>query len=68
MPSWIRALTKKYLNNSLTIDLVGDSDQKLADGITMFSITADSYGRASIIAPLVTVCFLYFALKLILVC
>ncbi|KAL1197537.1 DEAD-box ATP-dependent RNA helicase 9 [Cardamine amara subsp. amara] len=54
MPSWIRALTKKYLNNPLTIDLVGDSDQKLADGITMFSISADSYGRASIIAPLVT--------------
>ncbi|KFK39521.1 hypothetical protein AALP_AA3G255300 [Arabis alpina] len=54
MPSWIKSLTKKYLNNPLTIDLVGDSDQKLADGITMFSIAADSYGRASIIGPLVT--------------
>jgi superfamily II DNA/RNA helicase len=53
MPSWIRSLTKKYLNNPLTIDLVGDSDQKLADGITMYSIAADSYGRASIIGPLV---------------
>ncbi|CAN8270412.1 unnamed protein product [Cochlearia groenlandica] len=54
MPSWIRSLTKKYLDNPLTIDLVGDSSQKLADGITMYSIAADSYGRASIIAPLVT--------------
>ncbi|XP_010511251.1 PREDICTED: DEAD-box ATP-dependent RNA helicase 53 isoform X2 [Camelina sativa] len=54
MPSWIRSLTKKYLNNPLTIDLVGDSDQKLADGITTYSIIADSYGRASIIGPLVT--------------
>ncbi|XP_020886695.1 DEAD-box ATP-dependent RNA helicase 53 [Arabidopsis lyrata subsp. lyrata] len=54
MPSWIRSLTKKYLNNPLTIDLVGDSDQKLADGITTYSILADSYGRASIIGPLVT--------------
>ncbi|KAJ4894288.1 DEAD-box ATP-dependent RNA helicase 9 [Raphanus sativus] len=53
MPSWIRSLTKKYLNNPLTIDLVGDSDQKLADGITMYSISADSYGKASIIGPLV---------------
>ncbi|CAH2053034.1 unnamed protein product [Thlaspi arvense] len=53
MPSWIRSLTKKHLNNPLTIDLVGDSDQKLADGITMFSISADSYGKASIIGPLV---------------
>jgi superfamily II DNA/RNA helicase len=54
MPSWIRSLTKKYLNNPLTVDLVGDSDQKLADGITTYSIIADSYGRASIIGPLVT--------------
>ncbi|KAH0903961.1 hypothetical protein HID58_043464 [Brassica napus] len=54
IPSWIRSLTKKYLNDPLTIDLVGDSDQKLADGITTYSIMADSYGRASIIGPLVT--------------
>ncbi|EOA30088.1 hypothetical protein CARUB_v10013195mg [Capsella rubella] len=54
MPSWIRSLTKKYLNDPLTIDLVGDSDQKLADGITTYSIIADSYGRASVIGPLVT--------------
>ncbi|KAF8086026.1 hypothetical protein N665_0639s0034 [Sinapis alba] len=54
MPSWIRSLTKKYLNDPLTIDLVGDSDQKLADGITTYSIMADSYGRASVIGPLVT--------------
>ncbi|ESQ47635.1 hypothetical protein EUTSA_v10020290mg [Eutrema salsugineum] len=54
MPSWIRSLTKKYLNDPLTIDLVGDSDQKLADGITTYSIMAESYGRASIIGPLVT--------------
>ncbi|CAA7024029.1 unnamed protein product [Microthlaspi erraticum] len=53
MPSWIRSLTKKYLNNPLTIDLVGDSDQKLADGITMYSISAESYGKAGIIGPLV---------------
>uniref|UniRef100_A0A1J3FIH7 RNA helicase n=1 Tax=Noccaea caerulescens TaxID=107243 RepID=A0A1J3FIH7_NOCCA len=53
MPSWIRSLTKKYLNDPLTIDLVGDSDQKLADGITMYSISAESYGKAGIIGPLV---------------
>ncbi|CAH2053032.1 unnamed protein product [Thlaspi arvense] len=53
MPSWIRSLTKKYLNDPVTIDLVGDSDQMLADGITTYSIVADLYGRASIIGPLV---------------
>ncbi|PWA39109.1 helicase Cas3, CRISPR-associated, core [Artemisia annua] len=31
MPSWIVKLTHKYLKTPLTIDLVGDSDQKLAD-------------------------------------
>lgn len=54
MPSWIKQLTKKHLNNPLTIDLVGDSDQKLAEGITLYSIVSDNHGKASIIAPLIT--------------
>lgn len=54
MPSWIRKLTQNYLTNPLTIDLVGDSDQKLADGITLFSIVADTHGKASLIGPLIT--------------
>ncbi|XP_022135639.1 DEAD-box ATP-dependent RNA helicase 53-like [Momordica charantia] len=53
MPSWIRKLTQNYLINPLTIDLVGDSDQKLADGISLFSIVADMHGKASIIGPLI---------------
>ncbi|KAJ4977012.1 hypothetical protein NE237_002118 [Protea cynaroides] len=54
MPTWIRKLTQKYLNNPLTVDLVGDSDQKLAEGITLYSIASDMYGKASIIGPLIT--------------
>ncbi|KAG7037512.1 DEAD-box ATP-dependent RNA helicase 53 [Cucurbita argyrosperma subsp. argyrosperma] len=54
MPSWIRKLTQNYLTNPLTIDLVGDSDQKLADGISLFSIVSDMRGKASIIGPLIT--------------
>ncbi|KAK9085873.1 hypothetical protein Sjap_026284 [Stephania japonica] len=54
MPSWIRKLTQKYLKNPLTIDLVGESDQKLAEGITLYSIASDMYGKASIIGTLVT--------------
>lgn len=54
MPSWIKKLTQNYLKNPLTIDLVGDSDQKLADGISLYSIASDSYGKASIIGPLIT--------------
>ncbi|KAK4773096.1 hypothetical protein SAY87_028115 [Trapa incisa] len=53
MPNWIRSLTKKYLNNPLTVDLVGDDDQKLAEGISLYSIAADMYNKASIIGPLI---------------
>ncbi|XP_022937267.1 DEAD-box ATP-dependent RNA helicase 53, mitochondrial-like isoform X1 [Cucurbita moschata] len=53
MPSWIRKLSQNYLTNPLTVDLVGDSDQKLADGISLFSIVADMRGKASIIGPLI---------------
>ncbi|KAA8524099.1 hypothetical protein F0562_010470 [Nyssa sinensis] len=54
MPSWIMKLTQKYLNNPLTIDLVGDSDQKLADGISLYAIASEMHGRPSIIGPLIT--------------
>ncbi|CAL5201965.1 unnamed protein product [Lathyrus oleraceus] len=53
MPSWIKTITRKYLNNPLTIDLVGDSDQKLADGISMYSIASNAYAKAGILAPLI---------------
>ncbi|KAI3781051.1 hypothetical protein L2E82_11050 [Cichorium intybus] len=53
MPSWIVKLTRKYLKSPLTIDLVGDSDQKLADGITLYSIVADMRDRPSVIGPLI---------------
>lgn len=54
MPSWIVKLTHKYLKTPLTVDLVGDSDQKLADGITLYSISSDMRERPSIIGPLIT--------------
>ncbi|KAM7257138.1 hypothetical protein ACFE04_012879 [Oxalis oulophora] len=54
MPTWIKNLIRSNLKNPLTIDLVGDSDQKLADGISLFSIEAEHYSKASIIGPLIT--------------
>lgn len=35
---------------------VGDSDQKLADGITLYSLVAETRDRPSVIGPLITVC------------
>jgi ATP-dependent RNA helicase DDX21 len=54
MPSWIVKLTQKYLNNPLIIDLVGNSDQKLADGISLYSIVSDVNQKGLIIGTLVT--------------
>ncbi|KAB5519221.1 hypothetical protein DKX38_023540 [Salix brachista] len=54
MPSWIKELVRKYLKDPLTIDLVGDSDKKLAEGITLYSIASDLYAKASILGPLIT--------------
>ncbi|KAJ7960582.1 DEAD-box ATP-dependent RNA helicase [Quillaja saponaria] len=54
MPPSIVQLTRNYLKDPLTIDLVGDSDQKLADGISLYSIASEMHGKASIIGPLVT--------------
>ncbi|KAG0497187.1 hypothetical protein HPP92_001878 [Vanilla planifolia] len=53
MPSWIRKVSQKYLNNPVTVDLVGDSDQKLAEGISLYSIATDNYGKPSILGPLI---------------
>ncbi|KAI4318918.1 hypothetical protein MLD38_032572 [Melastoma candidum] len=54
MPNWIKGLTRKYLKDPLTIDLVGDSDQKLADGISLYTIVSDLYSKAAIIGPLIS--------------
>ncbi|KAK8586784.1 hypothetical protein V6N13_085807 [Hibiscus sabdariffa] len=54
MPNWIRSLTRKQLKDPLTIDLVGDSDQKLAEGISLYSVAADMHGKSSILGPLIT--------------
>ncbi|EPS73227.1 hypothetical protein M569_01530, partial [Genlisea aurea] len=54
MPNWILRLTQKFLKNPVTIDLVGESDQKLADGISLFSIASDVREKPAIIGPLFT--------------
>ncbi|XP_021310607.1 DEAD-box ATP-dependent RNA helicase 53 isoform X2 [Sorghum bicolor] len=53
MPSWIRKISNKYLNDPVIIDLVGDSDQKLPEGISLYSIASDNFGKQSILGPLI---------------
>ncbi|XP_052207992.1 DEAD-box ATP-dependent RNA helicase 53, mitochondrial-like [Diospyros lotus] len=54
MPSWIKKLTLNYLKNPLTIDLVGESVQKLADGISLYAIASEIYEKPSVLGPLIT--------------
>ncbi|KAL8088447.1 DEAD-box ATP-dependent RNA helicase 53-like [Apium graveolens] len=54
MPKWIVELTRKFLKNPLTIDLVGENDQKLAEGISLYSIVSEIYEKPGIIGQLIT--------------
>ncbi|OVA15796.1 Helicase [Macleaya cordata] len=54
MPSWVNELSRKYLRNPLVIDLVGDSDQKLADGISLYSVVSTSSGKENILPSLIS--------------
>ncbi|MFS7978802.1 putative RNA helicase transcription factor interactor and regulator CCHC(Zn) family [Helianthus anomalus] len=55
MPSWVKKLSRKHLNNPLTIDLVGDQDEKLAEGIKLYAIPTTSTSKRTILGDLVTV-------------
>ncbi|KAL6638185.1 hypothetical protein ACP70R_025757 [Stipagrostis hirtigluma subsp. patula] len=55
MPSWVKKLSRRYLNNPLTIDLVGDQDEKLAEGIKLYAIPLTATSKRTILSDLVTV-------------
>ncbi|VFQ90913.1 unnamed protein product [Cuscuta campestris] len=54
MPNWILKLTQQFLKNPVQIDLVGDSDQKLADGISLYSIACEMHQKPAVLGPLIT--------------
>ncbi|XP_073269398.1 DEAD-box ATP-dependent RNA helicase 3, chloroplastic [Primulina huaijiensis] len=55
MPGWVKKLARKFLNNPLTIDLVGDQEEKLAEGIKLYAIATTATSKRSILGDLVTV-------------
>ncbi|KAK7397055.1 hypothetical protein VNO78_18222 [Psophocarpus tetragonolobus] len=55
MPGWVKKLARKYLDNPLTIDLVGDEEEKLAEGIKLYAIAATATSKRTILSDLVTV-------------
>jgi ATP-dependent RNA helicase DDX21 len=55
MPTWVKKLSRKYLKNALTIDLVGESDEKLADRIKLYAVTTVPQAKRSILHDLIAV-------------
>ncbi|XP_052194443.1 DEAD-box ATP-dependent RNA helicase 3, chloroplastic [Diospyros lotus] len=55
MPGWVKKLARKYLNNPLTIDLVGEHNEKLAEGIKLYAIPTTATSKRTILSDLVTV-------------
>ncbi|XP_031247384.1 DEAD-box ATP-dependent RNA helicase 3, chloroplastic isoform X2 [Pistacia vera] len=54
MPAWVKKLSRKYLDNPLNIDLVGDGDEKLAEGIKLYAISTTATSKRTILSDLVT--------------
>ncbi|KAH8966435.1 hypothetical protein BDL97_03G025500 [Sphagnum fallax] len=55
MPAWVKNLSRKYLRDPLTIDLVGDNDAKLAEGIRILAIPIPAAAKRAILTDLITV-------------
>ncbi|KAL2947600.1 hypothetical protein AAZX31_20G079900 [Glycine max] len=55
MPGWVKKLSRKYLNNPLTIDLVGEQEEKLAEGIKLYALSATASSKRTVLSDLITV-------------
>ncbi|CAL9132304.1 unnamed protein product, partial [Musa acuminata var. zebrina] len=55
MPDWVKKLARRHLNDPLIVDLVGDQDEKLAEGIKLYAIPTTSTSKRTILSDLITV-------------
>lgn len=55
MPEWVKKLAGKYLKNHIVVDLVGEHNDKLAEGIKLLSISTTMGARRSMLSDLITV-------------
>ncbi|XP_074301689.1 DEAD-box ATP-dependent RNA helicase 3, chloroplastic-like [Silene latifolia] len=55
MPTWIKKLSRKYLDSPLTIDLVGDQEEKLAEGIKLYAISSTAASKRTMLSDVITV-------------
>ncbi|KAF4363120.1 hypothetical protein F8388_009786 [Cannabis sativa] len=55
MPGWVKKLSRKHLDNPMTIDLVGEQDEKLAEGIKLYALSTTATSKRTILGDLITV-------------
>eukprot|EP00897_Mesotaenium_endlicherianum_P005095 jgi/Mesen1/4613/ME000234S03864 len=55
MPSWVKKLSRKYLSDPVTVDLVGNSQEKLAEGISLMCVRCTLPSKRTILSDLITV-------------
>lgn len=55
MPTWVKDLARKHLKNPLIIDLVGNNEEKIAEGIKLLSITTSMATKRSLLGDLIKV-------------
>ncbi|KAL0806458.1 hypothetical protein Bca101_098950 [Brassica carinata] len=53
MPTWVKKLARKYLDSPL--EYSSDQDEKLAEGIKLYAISATSTSKRTILSELMTV-------------
>ena len=54
VPPWVKDLARTNLNNPHDVDLVGNSRQKVAEGVTHVAVTATARQRSTMLADLIT--------------
>eukprot|EP00246_Nothoceros_aenigmaticus_P002737 TRINITY_DN1359_c0_g1_i1.p1 TRINITY_DN1359_c0_g1~~TRINITY_DN1359_c0_g1_i1.p1 ORF type:complete len:840 (-),score=165.06 TRINITY_DN1359_c0_g1_i1:389-2908(-) len=55
MPTWVNKLARRYLKDPQVIDLVGDKDEKLAEGIKIMAISVGATAKRTVLNDLITV-------------
>lgn len=55
MPTWVKDLARQYLKNPLIIDLVGNNEEKIAEGIKLLSISTSMVAKRSMLGDLIKV-------------
>jgi ATP-dependent RNA helicase DDX21 len=55
MPTWVRRLSRKYLNNPEVIDLVGDDDAKIPEGLKIMAVQVPRQAKRNVLIDLITV-------------